>query len=318
MKTQHARVPGREEAAPGVLAPARGADVQVHVVRPQADPVHGREVADRVALVRVQHELGLGGRARGEIEQQRVVHGGRAVGGEDRVVAVGLLEGDPAGGGAADADAAVVARQIREFRRVARTGDDVAHVAALQAVAQVVGRQQRRRRDHDHPHLDGRQHEVPERHLVAEHHQQPVAAPHPDRAHEVGHPVGALRHLGEGQARLRAVFLDHPEGRARVAGGHGVEVVQRPVEVRQRGPAEVAVGRLVIVAVPEQEIARLEEGLQLLGCHHVPPNGCRVGFCLERGRVCSIQKTPRGVKPAAAASRAGQDRKRVAIRRPPV
>ncbi|MNP15643.1 hypothetical protein D3C76_1080100 [compost metagenome] len=35
-------IPGCKEAAPGVLGPARGRNVQVQVARLQADPVHGR------------------------------------------------------------------------------------------------------------------------------------------------------------------------------------------------------------------------------------------------------------------------------------
>ena len=41
------------------------------VARLQPDPVHRRQVADRIALVGVQHQLGLRGGARGEVEEQR-------------------------------------------------------------------------------------------------------------------------------------------------------------------------------------------------------------------------------------------------------
>src|SRR6185369_16271714 len=74
-----ARVPGREEAAPGVLRPARRADVPMDVVRPQADPIHGREMADGIALVRVQHHLGLRRRAGREVEEEWIAGAGRPV-----------------------------------------------------------------------------------------------------------------------------------------------------------------------------------------------------------------------------------------------
>ena len=52
------------------------------VARLQSDPEHRRQVADRIALVRVQHELGLGCRAGGEVQQQRIGCVRRAVGRE--------------------------------------------------------------------------------------------------------------------------------------------------------------------------------------------------------------------------------------------
>ena len=62
-----ARVPRREEPAPGVLGPSRRADVQVDIVGSDANPVHGSEVADGIALVSMQNQLRQGGRARGEM-----------------------------------------------------------------------------------------------------------------------------------------------------------------------------------------------------------------------------------------------------------
>ena len=74
-----AGVPGREEGAPGVLGPAGRGDVDVHVARLQAEPVHGRQRAHGVAAMAVPHQLRLGGGARGEIEQERIVGVGRTV-----------------------------------------------------------------------------------------------------------------------------------------------------------------------------------------------------------------------------------------------
>ena len=71
----------------------------------------------------------------------------------------------------------------------------------------------------------------------------------------------ARRHLGEGKLRLAAVFLDDPQRRVVVALGHRIEVVQRPVELLQLGPLEAGVGRRVIAAVLQQEIARGENSV---------------------------------------------------------
>jgi hypothetical protein len=77
-----AGIPGREEAAPRMLGPAGRADVPVDVALLQADPVHGRQVADRVALLAVQHQLRFRGGAGGEVQQQRVGGARHAVGRE--------------------------------------------------------------------------------------------------------------------------------------------------------------------------------------------------------------------------------------------
>jgi hypothetical protein len=75
-----AGVPGREKAAPGVLRPAGRTDVPMHVARLQSEPVHGRQMPDRITLLAVQHQFGFRGRAGGEIEQLRVGRQRRAVG----------------------------------------------------------------------------------------------------------------------------------------------------------------------------------------------------------------------------------------------
>ena len=66
---RRAGIPRREDAAPRVFGPSRRTDVPVQVVRLQADPVHGREMADRIALMRVLHEFGFRGGSRSEVEQ---------------------------------------------------------------------------------------------------------------------------------------------------------------------------------------------------------------------------------------------------------
>jgi hypothetical protein len=62
---------------------------------------------------------------------------------------------------------------------------------------------------------------------------------------------------------LGAVLLDDPQraaGAAHRVRGHGVDVVERPVERVELGPAEVAVGGVVVVAVREEEAASRVEG----------------------------------------------------------
>src|SRR5208337_5273578 len=47
-------------------------DITVDVARPQPDPVHGREMSNRIRDVRVQHEFGLRRRTGGKVELHRI------------------------------------------------------------------------------------------------------------------------------------------------------------------------------------------------------------------------------------------------------
>ena len=260
-----ARVPGREEAAPRMLGPAGRADVEVHVARLQADPVHGAEVTHRVALVRVQHQLGLGRGAAGEVKQQRIGGLGGAVGREGGGHAAAVVEVQPARHRRADRNAGVAAGQRGKLGGVLAGHHHVAHVAALQPVLQIVGRKQHGGRDHHRAELDAGQHQLPQRQLVAQHQQHAVAAAHALGTQPVGDLVGAFAELRKAALHLAAVLAHDVQGRGFVAARHGVEVVERPVERAQLRPAEVAVGGGVVGAVLQQEVARRDEGAGLVG-----------------------------------------------------
>ena len=284
-----ARVPRREEAAPRVLGPARRGDVQVHVAGLQPQPVHGGQMPDRIALVRVQHQLGLGRGARGEIEQQRIGGLGHAVRREGVGVAVDRI-GDAAGHGAADGDARAARAHLRELVRAARRRDRELHLPALHAVLHVLRRQQRGGRDHHGAELHGGQHDLPQRHLVAHHQQDAVPAAHTLRAQEVGGPVGARGHRAEGELALAAVLLDDPQRRGVVAGGQRVEPVEGPVEFVQLRPAEVAVGGGVVGAVRQQELAGAHEGGGISHACCLLPAACRAGFARIIAAPCPARE----------------------------
>ena len=137
-----AGVPWREDIRPRVLGPAGRRNVEMHVVGLQAEPVHGRQMADRIARMRVQHQLRLRRGAGGEIEQQRVARPRRRVRLEMRARPHELGPVAPARRRAADGDARqqAVAAPL-ELRRGGRLGDDEAHAAARQPFVDVgVGR----------------------------------------------------------------------------------------------------------------------------------------------------------------------------------
>ena len=272
-----AGVPGGEEAAPGVLGPARRTDIEVAIPLLQADPVEGGEVAHRVGLMGMGDQLGLGSGARGEVEQHGVVGGGRPVRGEGVAFVAGVGEVVPSLGGTAHGDARQAVLAAGKLLQVLVADHQVPDLAAADAVLEVLRRQQGGGGNDHRAQLDGGQHHLPQRHLVAQHQQHPVAPGHAQGAQPVGDLVGAPRHLGEAELRLPAILLHDPQRRGVVVPGHDVEVVQGPVELGEGGPAEVPVGGVVVLAVGLQEVPGGEEALQCgraRRCRHVPSLSC--------------------------------------------
>ena len=229
----------------------------------EAEGEHGGEAADRVALVAVQHQLRLRGGAGGEIEQQGVGGVGGAVWREGCCAGVQGFVGGPARGGFADRDAGGLGVEAFELGAVGGGGDDVFHAAAGEAVGEVGLVQQGGGGDDDGAELDGGEHHLPQRHDVAEHEQDAVAALHAEGAHGVGDAVGAFGELGEGEGGGALAF--DLEGWAigqGAVGELGVEPIEREVELVHHRPAEIAVGGGVVGSVVEQELAGLLEGFE--------------------------------------------------------
>ncbi len=261
---RRAGVPGGEKTAPRVLGPTGGADVPVHIAGLQADPVHRGQRTHGIALMGVQHQLGLGGGAGGEVEQQRI--GGAGVGLGREVGGRCLRPGKrcPTDGRAACGETALYLRpdglrQIVEFGGVGRQADHMPHAAADDAVLEVGGGEQGGGGNHHRAEFDAGEHGVPQLDAVGQHEQHAVAARHAARAQEVGHARRALRHVGKAVARLAAVFFHDPQRNRVIALGHWIEIIERPVEAVERGPAEIGVGAGVFGAVALQQVARLHK-----------------------------------------------------------
>ena len=174
-----AGIPGREEAAPGVLGPARRGDIQMDIARLQSEPVHRRQSADGIAALAVAHQLGFCRRAGGEIQQHRIVGPGRPVRREAFRKIRGLFVSEPALllRGRIDDDAnQLIAAEASEFRDLVLRRHHDPGAAAIEPVVQFVGRQQRGGGNHHHAELHRRQHRLPERDDVAEQQQQMIAA----------------------------------------------------------------------------------------------------------------------------------------------
>src|SRR6185369_15438560 len=90
-------------------------DIAMYVLRPQADPVHRRQVTDRVALMRVQHELRSRRRARSEVKKERIIHPRVRIRCKLRRFVVGVVVILPAANRLADGDSAELRSQILEL-----------------------------------------------------------------------------------------------------------------------------------------------------------------------------------------------------------
>ena len=222
---------------------------------------------DRVALMAVQNELRRRGRAGGEIEKERIVGARLPIRRELCRRLVAFFIGEPARHVLADGDAGIVARQILEFGGGIGGSNHMADAAARETVGKIVASEQYRRR-HDHrAELHRRQHGFPQRRHIAEHEQNAVAAAHAERAQEIGDAVGAFAQLREGKLGFAGALVDQPQRRLRIAARHRIEIIQGPIETVELRPAEIAIGGRIIFAMPDQKIARRQEGCCVIGCH---------------------------------------------------
>jgi hypothetical protein len=106
------------------------------------------------------------------------------------------------------------------------------------------------------PSRNAGEHALPERHAVPQHEQYMIAAADALRGEPAGHLTRPLGHVPEGDPLLGAISLDQPEcDGLRLLDGDPVEPVGRPVEPFELGPAELAVGPLIVLALGEQEVA---------------------------------------------------------------
>ena len=231
----------------------------------ETQAVHGREMADRIARVGVDDELRPRRRARGEIEQHRVVGQRRPVGQEARVRTEQRGERPPALRRRADRDALEPRlRHRRTFRRRRRARPGIFARPRSSRSAMSAGPSCGIAGIRTRPSFIAAS-------IVT--HSSGVApsiirsrSPRlaPMRAQAVGEPRGFPRELAEA-ADFDGV-ADHLQRglRDRVARRElGVEPVERPVEPLRPRPDELGPGGHVAVVEREQEIARLAKGRRL-------------------------------------------------------
>src|SRR5262249_29697627 len=77
----------------------------------------------------------------------------------------------------------------------------------------------------------------------------------------------------EGERLIAAGIVDDAQRRLRIARRDEVEVVARPVEVRELRPAELALRRLPVLPVPQQLVTQLDEASARIPDRH-PHAGC--------------------------------------------
>jgi hypothetical protein len=210
-------------------------------------------VADRIGHVRVLDELGPGRRTGGEVQEERLPGPGGRVRGEVGRLAGQIGVGRPTLDRVVDADPDVSSGQPGEPVGEGRRGDDDPDAAAVEPVGEFVVGEQGAGRDDDGPKLGRGQHRDPQRRDVAEHEQQPVAPAYAEIAEMVGQLVGPRPQVAERELLLDAVLMDDPQ--RQTVRLDPVEVVQRPVVLRQLRPAELG-ERTVVVRTDGQQESR--------------------------------------------------------------
>jgi len=147
------------------------------------------------------------------------------------------------------------ARDVREAVGELRLCDDMRDPTALDAVSDVGGREQGARGNHHRAQLGEREDALPELGAVAEHEQGPVTPAYALLMQPAGQCVGPRAQFGERQSCLDVAVIDDPEPGPLIAVGDGVEPVERPSEGIGTRPPKLAIRRLVVGPVSEQEVA---------------------------------------------------------------
>lgn len=131
------------------------------VPRPDTRPVHRRQVPNGIRGVAVLDQLGLRGRTRGEVQQQRVRGPRPPIRRESCRRALSVTVRKPPGDRPANSNTRVAAGNPLELRDVGRSHHHVASLSPLDAITEVTGPKQRGRGDDHRPELHRRQDRLP-------------------------------------------------------------------------------------------------------------------------------------------------------------
>src|SRR6202007_304933 len=130
-------IPGCKARAPGMFRPAGRRDITVDVARLQPDPIHSREMSNRVAYLRVYHELGLGRGTRREVKLHQIVAPRFSLWLKSRRNTVAIFVCLPFTHWSPYDDAGVVFSQSVELRRAICVAHDVPHSSPFNAVGKI-------------------------------------------------------------------------------------------------------------------------------------------------------------------------------------
>ena len=219
----------------------------------------------------MDHQLGLRGRSRCEVQEHRLIGRRRGPEARKRIGLVTFLEAAPSAECAPDRDAQRRPRQAFEFGRPRVVGKHRAHAAPGEAVLEIRPLQKRSRRNDHRAQLDRRQHGFPKSRHVAQHKEQSVSRQDPLILQPVGHLVGSACKCGEGQGLVEPRIIHQAQRTLLVAGGDAVKIVARPVEMAEMRPLECALRLRGRDPVAQEPIPKLDECLAAVHGPIMPP-----------------------------------------------
>src|SRR5271165_3124753 len=158
-----------------MFCPTWRRDIAVDIARPQPDPVHGREMSNRIRDVRMQHELGLRRRTRREVELHRIAGPRLSVRLKFHRSIVPILVSMPSGRSRSYNNARATFLQLAKPRYAICSTHDVPHTTSFNAVGQIFSAEKRRCRQDDATKFDERQNRLPKGRQVAKHYHDAVA-----------------------------------------------------------------------------------------------------------------------------------------------
>jgi len=159
-------------------------------------------------------------------------------------------------------DSRILAGQLRESAGEGSIGDHVARLSPDKAVPKIAGGKQSRRRNHDRSNFMAAS--------MTSHMATTLGSitmmRSPRRTHfcaESWLPDSSAATFGRSSVSTPSHFRPRSTMPSSDCPGVAVEIIQRPVELRKLGPAELPVNEFIVGAMLQEKVARTEESIEV-------------------------------------------------------